>query len=114
MLRNTRLLVALGSMLLCLQGAQAQDSMPSEVSAGPFTIGAHGGATMSWMSFKDSHLLVEFEFDSGLLGDIQMRDSRRFGGSIGLSVAYDVTSSWRLETRLLYATQGSVASTVCS
>ncbi len=107
MIRNTWIAIVVCVLGLSAPGARAQDAMPQEVAAGPFLLGLRAGATMSWMDFKDSHLLVEF--DDEVRGEIQMQDSRRFGGTIGAAVAYEAASNWRLETRVLYATQGSVA-----
>ena len=105
MLRNKLFATLLTLMLLCPQAAPLSAQTTPKLSTGRLTIGARGGATMSWMTFAPSDLVVRFEGD--INGDVQLRDSRRFGGVGGVNVAYEVVNGWTLETGTLLATQGS-------
>jgi len=108
MLRKQNLAtLSLCCVLLCTVAlaARAQAPIPSQVAVGPLTIGVRVGAGVSWMSFSQDDLVAPFAGD--ITGQVVLADSRRFGGTGGISVSYEVAQRWALEARVLLASQGS-------
>lgn len=88
--------------------SQSEQSQPESADAGRrVRAGARVGLGISLLTFDDRSLLVEFE-DDKLSGQVDLDKKLYFGVVAGLTLAFDVRPSVTLETRFLYARQGSV------
>ncbi|UCE03177.1 MAG: PorT family protein [Candidatus Latescibacterota bacterium] len=115
--RSTRLSARVRRALLLLGAlacgaappAWAQVATPADTGASPrrMHLGARLGLSISQLTFDEASLIIDIE-DDEFSGRVDLDKKLRFGFVGGLTLFYDVSRNFTLESRFLYTRLGSV------